>query len=239
MAVMQQEKWHFLDHAISTLGTPAAAAWVSAIATLVLAAIAIFGEDIRRWRNRPKLSVSIKMEPPDCVEVPALTALFGASVRWPAYWLRLFVKNCGNTSATSVEVYARELRAKGIDGMKRVKTFPPMNLKWSHGGGGCLSHIAPGTGKHCGLGHMFDPKSRGGMGIPSGYDHNNNALAIALIEELNHHGHVIGPGEYELDITISAENARPVEKTLGVFIAKTWYSDEMVMFKEGVRVNIV
>lgn len=43
------------------------AEWVVAVGTLLVAGVAVFQETIRGWFYQPKLRVSIKTEPPDCV----------------------------------------------------------------------------------------------------------------------------------------------------------------------------
>lgn len=98
--------------------------WLVAAGTIVIAAVAVFQETIRRWFYRPQFQVSIRTEPPDCVAVP-FTQPDGTFVAHSVY-LRLWVENTGNATAKSAEVYAKELRRERVDGTwERVSAFPP------------------------------------------------------------------------------------------------------------------
>jgi NO-binding membrane sensor protein with MHYT domain len=82
---------------------------VLAIGTLVLAFVAIFADTVR---YKPILEVSIDPEPPNCIAIPL--TIDGTPVA-ASYYLRLWVKNTGNTVAKLVEVYASELLRRRPD----------------------------------------------------------------------------------------------------------------------------
>src|SRR5215831_10240626 len=87
-------------------------AWATvglAAGTLVLALVAIFPDTVRRWFYRPNLEVSIQTQPPDCVAVPITITRPAGQTDVNSFYLRLWVKNTGNTTAKTVEVYAEEL----------------------------------------------------------------------------------------------------------------------------------
>ncbi len=169
--------------------------WLVAVGTLVLAAVAVFQETIRSWFYRPKLKVSIKTQPPDCVAVP--WNVNGTFV--DAIYMRLWVENVGNATARNVEVYAKELRRRHLDGTwNRMTAFPPMNLNWANLGKIYFSSIAPDMGKHCDLGHITDPQRRHliheeapGLALTN----QQASLAFDLMVAPNHKGHIIGPGD--------------------------------------------
>lgn len=220
----------------------AIADWVVAVCTLVLAAVAVFQETIRGWFYRPVFHVSIKTEPPDCVAVP-FTDESGRFIADSVY-LRLWIENTGNATAKNVEVYAKELRRKRLDGTwERVAPFPPMNLKWANMGGRIFfPNIAPEMGKHCDLGHIADPVGRNllGEGSPSLKLTNlQTSLAFDLAVAPNHRGHIIGPGEYRLDILVAAENARPIKRTISIALRGTWDADETKMLRDGVGLAVL
>ena len=188
-----------------------------ALGTLVLAAVAVFQETIRGWFYHPVLRVSIKTEPLDCVAVP-FTALDGTFVA-DAVYLRLWVENTGNATAKNAEVYAAELRRQRLAGTwERVEAFPPMNLKWANLGGAIYCpNIVPEMGKHCDLGHIVDPSRRSRVREEAprlALTPQQTSLAFDLMAAPNHKGHIIGPGEYQLDILVAAENVRPIKRTL-------------------------
>lgn len=197
------------------------AIWMTAIGTLVLAAVAVFQESIRRWFYRPKFHVSIKTEPPDCISIPFFTAN-GTFVANSVY-LRLWVENSGNATARNVEIFANDSRRKRADGSwEKVTTFPPMNLKWANIGQIYFPSIAPKMGKHCDIGHIVDPTSRHLLNEDSPklqLTREQTSLAFDLMVSPNNKSHIIGPGKYELDILVAAENARPVKFTISIFLS--------------------
>lgn len=215
--------------------------WLVAAGTLVLAAVAVFQETIRAWFYHPAFQVSIKTEPPDCVAVP-FTRTDGTFVANSIY-LRLWVENIGNATARNAEVYAKELCRKRADGTwERVGTFPPMNLKWANLGAIYFPSIVPEMGKHCDIGHIVDPACRQLLREDAprlALTDQQTSLAFDLMVAPNHRGHIIGPGEYQLEILVAAENVRPIKRTLTIFLRGTWDADETRMLRDGVGVTIV
>lgn len=216
--------------------------WLVVVGTLVLATVAVFQETIRGWFYHPGFKVSTMTEPPDCVAVP-FTAPDGTFIADSLY-LRLWVENVGNATAKNAEVYAKELRRQRADGTwERVGAFPPMNLRWANLSGGIyFPSIAPGMGKHCDVGHIADPARRHllredapGLALTA----RQTSLAFDLMVAPNHRGHIIGPGEYQLDILVAAENARPVKRTIVISLRGTWDADEARMLRDGVGVKVV
>jgi hypothetical protein len=218
-----------------------AANWLVAVGTLVLAAVAIFQETIRGWFYHPGFQVSIKTEPPDCVAVP-FTKRDGTFVADSIY-LRLWVVNVGNATAKNAEVYAQELSRQRADGSwERVGAFPPMNLKWANVGTIYFPSIAPEMGKHCDVGHIVDPARRHLLHEDAprlALTDQQTSLAFDLIAAPNHRGHIVGPGEYRLEILIAAENVRPLKRTIAISLRGTWDTDETRMLRDGVGVTLV
>ncbi|MBI3615927.1 MAG: hypothetical protein HY211_05350 [Candidatus Omnitrophica bacterium] len=215
--------------------------WFVVLGTLILAATAVFQETIRGWFYHPRFQVSIKTEPPDCVAVP-VTLTDGTFVADSVY-LRLWVENIGNATAKNAEVYAKELRRKRADDTwERIDVFPPMNLKWANIGIIYFPNIPPGMGKHCDVGHIVDPARRDRLreNAPRlALINQQTSLAFDLMVAPNHRGHIIGPGEYQLDILVAAENARPIKETIAIDLPGAWYADEAIMLRDGVGVTIV
>jgi hypothetical protein len=117
-----------------------------------------------------------------------------------------------------------------------------MNLKWTNLGLIYFPSIAPGMGKHCDLGHIVDPNQRQRVG-----EENSNlnlskqevSLTFDLMVYPNHKGHIIGPGVYQLDIILTAENTKPIRRTVEISIPGPWYSNESKMLSDGVGVRIL
>jgi hypothetical protein len=211
-----------------------------AAGTLVIAAVAVFQETIRGWFYCPRFQVSIKTEPPDCVAVPFTTK--EGTFLSNAIYLRLWIENVGNATARHAEVYAKELRRQRADGKcERVDAFSPMNLKWSNVVGPFFPRIAPNMGKHCDMAHIAEPALRRALGEESprlALNDQQTSLAFDLIAPPNHKGHIIGPGEYRLDILVAAENARPHKETIAISLRGTWDEDERRMLSDGIGVVV-
>jgi hypothetical protein len=103
--------------------------------------------------------------------------------------------------------------------------------------------IAPGMGKHCDIGHVIDPAVRGqvaGEDNPALQLRNNEtSIVFDLIVAPNHRGHIVGPGRYELDITVVAENASPETWSIEINNSGQWYADEARMLRDGIGVNAI
>jgi hypothetical protein len=136
-----------------------------------------------------------------------------------AVYLRLRIENKGNATARNAEVYIDELRRKRADGSwEVVKAFPPMNLRWANKEGAIyFPSISPGMGKHCDLAHVTDPARRYMLGEDNpklGISNQQTSLAFDLMVAPNHKGHIVGPGDYQVDIRVAAENSRPIKRTV-------------------------
>jgi len=222
---------------MNSWGTPAD--WLVAIGTLIVAAVAVFQETIRAWFYHPAFRVSVKTEPPDCVWMP-FTRPDGTFVSDSVY-LRLLIENIGNATARDVEVYAAELRRRRADNTwERVAAFPPMNLKWANLGIIYFPSISPEMGKHCDVAHIADPANRAALGEapPAPYPAGRTAMAFDLMVAPNHRGHIVGPGEYELDVLVAAQNVRPLRKTVKLRLPGDWYADEQRMLRDGVGITV-
>jgi hypothetical protein len=217
-----------------------AADWFVGLATLLLAIVAIAQDWIRSWFYKAELEVSCKTEPPDCHAVPI--TLRDGSLVGNSYYLRLKVKSVGNAAAKNVEVFAERLRRERADGTSEpVHEFPPMNLKWSHLGTMYFPIIGAGSGRLCDLGHITDPTRRAAINEEAtrlGLTHQQVSLAFDVIAAPNHRGHIIGPGNYELDVTIAAENVAPMRRTVEIRLAGPWSADESTMLRDYVGVAV-
>jgi hypothetical protein len=215
-------------------------AWLVALGTIVLAAVGVFQETIRGRFYRPVFRVSMRTAPPDCVAVP-FNQLDGTFVADSIY-LKLWIENTGNATAKNAEVYASELRKQRQDGTwERVDAFPPMNLKWAHIGKMYFPTIAPEMGKHCDVGHITDPVRRHLLKEDAprlGLSNQQTSLAFDVIAPPNNKGHIIGPGEYQLDVLVAAANVRPLRRVIRITLRGTWYTDETKMLRDGVGATV-
>ncbi len=212
-----------------------------AFGTLIIAAVAVFQETIRGWFYKPSFQVSVRTEPPDCVSVPFTT--FDGTFVADSIYLRLWVQNVGNATAKNAEVYAKEVRRQRADGSwERVGTFPPMNLKWANIGTVYFPSIAPDMGKHCDIGHVVDPARRHLLREDAPrlvLTDKQTSLAFDLMAAPNNRSHIIGPGEYQVDVLVAAENVRPKKQTVAISLRGPWDPDETKMLRDGVGIRLL
>jgi hypothetical protein len=117
-----------------------------------------------------------------------------------------------------------------------------MNLKWCNIRAIYFPTISPEMGKHCDVGHIVDPAYRHLLhedAPTQALTSQQASLAFDLMVAPNHRGHIIGPGEYRLDILVAAENVRPIKRTIAISLRGIWDADETRMWRDGVGVTIV
>ena len=214
------------------------AAWVSAILTLLAILVALFKDElIRLWRH-PSLNVTIKLSPPDCHK----TKLKVGNILGDCYDLRIRVENKGNLRADNVQVFAAKLFRQQADGIfKEEEHFSPMNLVWSISKKSFTEGISPKMGMHCDLGHIFDPKKR--IEAERGHiEQIKEAITILVLdlEAARYSGvYKLTPGTYRLELKIAASNAKPITKTLEIYLTGEWYDSEERMFSDGIGLKLV
>jgi len=211
--------------------------WVVGVGTLALAALAIWGETIRGLIYRPEFTVSCTGEPPDCISIPIADG--AGNVISDSIYLRILVANVGRAAANTVEVYARRLRVQRANGTwMPVSNFPHMNLKWANTGA-VYNRLVPGMAKHCDVAHITDPPNRPQLreNAPQ-LNPQQTALVFELMVRPNNRTHIVGPGQYQLDIQVAAKNARPVERTLEISLTGTWYPNEAQMLSSGIGISV-
>src|SRR5712692_2938378 len=199
------------------------AQWAAAGATFLAVLVALFKDEILRSLRRPKLTVSIALQPPDCQKttlsytVQRTTLISGSA---ECFYLRLWIENTGHTRAERVQVFAAKLFRRNADGtFKQLESFLPMNLRWSHGQQGSpeifAEGISPGMGKHCDLGRVTDPAHHANLGeelLNVGGDECILALDLEVLP--NTKSHLVPPGLYRLQLRVAAANCAPVEKMI-------------------------
>lgn len=140
--------------------------------------------------------------------------------------------NYGNISAKNVEVFAAELKKEKADGtFNNVKSFTPMNLKWSNLGTLYFPAIHPKAGKYCDCFHVVDPSVRNLPEIDMENDNrkeipqDKSILSFDTLVSANTKGHLQPPGKYQLGIIVAAENAKAVDKIIEINLTGDWYSE--------------
>jgi hypothetical protein len=238
---MTVSDWIRVCQVVVTIGLTA----VQILVTVVLAFVAIFGNEIRAMRVRPKLAVSIEPKPPDCIKVP--TARYEGDQQVAvadSYYLRLKVTNTGNDKAESVEVFIDEVRKRAEDGTFRtLESFLPMNLVWADYHQVFIPIISPGMHRHCDLGHVIDPEKRGLFPAEAkswpGVPPPKAILSLATAAKSHTLGHLLPLGTYHLTVVVAAMNAKPATTMFELELTGDWYDDEREMLCEGIRVRVL
>lgn len=219
-----------------------------AVATFLLAAVAVFGDTVRGWLIRPRLEVTIDLGPPDChkTKLAAGHSEGGVpSIEEDVYFLRLRVTNLGNEKAVSVEVFASQLERTRADGtFQRADSFLPMNLFWSHTERAVFSPaISPRMYRHCDFAHIVRPAGRAQFKVEDTQWPNvsptQTILSIDTVVKSYSLPHLLPPGTYRLTILVAAANAKPIRRTLEVTLNGGWYDDPQDMFGQGVAVRLL
>jgi len=211
--------------------------WLSALATVIIAAVAVFQDPIRRWVMSPRLELRVRVAPPECHQTIWRTP----NGDYPCYYFRLVVTNCGKTEAREVELFAAGLKRKQKDGsFEDVPRFTPMSLLWSHVGKPNLPILCPDMPKVCDLAHVFAPQHRRAFGhtLPGVAD-DKAILAFDLQVEPNMLGHLAEPGTYRMDLVLGAANVSPKRYALEITFPGAWFDDESQMLRDGFGMRAV
>jgi hypothetical protein len=226
------------------------AQWVGASVTFLAVLVALFKDEIIKWRRRPIFDISTTLQPPHChMTILRYMAQQTAPTYTEAqcYYFRLWVENRGKTRADRVQVFVAKLFRRAADGtFKEYTNFLPMNLRWSHvqapGGGPEIyaEGISPQMGKHCDIGHIIDPANRAECGedLP-GVLPMSTLFALDLEVYPNTLSHLLAPGTYRLVLRVAAGNSLPMTKILELTVTGKWFDNERQMFQDGIGLRVV
>lgn len=214
--------------------------WVSLLGVFValfLGVVGIFQDWIRSWFRKPKLNVSIKLEPPDCHKI-AMTNPQTREYVCDSYYFRFKVENTGNYQMEDIEAMPIELYKKDGGKYKKVNNFLPLNLVWSHYRTITMPKIQPFMFKHLDFGHITksDFPNLSYFGI-------NEKTKIVFQLDLavipNTGSHILIPGDYKMKILFAANNLKPIEKIYHIEIKNNWTDNENKMLRENISIEEV
>jgi hypothetical protein len=220
-----------------------------ALATILLVIVEALRDPVWSWWKRPRLRVSIAMEPPGIhAGVVDKRAPDGKiTVQADTYYFTLSVSNVGRSCARDVEVFVHTLSKRSVgDRYTRIGTFLPTNLLWSFRTNRVLESLPPGISRHCTLGHVIDP--RHAQSFP---DHNHPELLQIVgsdkiaatfcldLEVTSRKGaRFLRPGDYRLELTVAASNARSRGAVVEISHSGDWYPRLDQMVTRGVFVRL-
>lgn len=209
--------------------------WLIGIGTILLALAAfvtIISNYIKKYYSRPKINISIQVEPPDCHKTK-----FGNII--DTYYCRFKVENNGKTQANNVELMVSKLYKKKDDGKyKELKDITPLNLRWSYFNTPYVN-ISPNLFKHCDLIYivkMIDIKA-----ICPAYTPPKNCkvlFAFDFITKLNTFDFIREPGKYAIEVIASFSNcSENIKKFFRIEVKDIWYDNQDKMLKENIVIK--
>jgi hypothetical protein len=223
--------------------------WIGAIGSILLAILAVFQDKVRAWLTRPRLRLEARTAQPFCHKTswthpyPPGDPRYGPNLKieyLPCYYFRLKISNVGNSAASHVEVFASALKHRRADQeFEPVLRFTPMNLVWAHNHAVYLPFLPPKMSKFCDLGHIIAPLERKKVGHDlDSLRPDQCILALDLESGPTMKGHLVEPGTYRLTLLVAAENARPREYEVELFVGD-WHDSEEDMFRQGVGIHVI
>lgn len=202
------------------------------IVALVLGAVAIFQDWIRRLIWKPKLNVSIKLHSPDCQKIPVINL-----PRHDIYFLRFRVENNGNYQSEDTEAIVIEVFKKEANGEYReLRNFLPLNLVWAHDNLVSMPKIQPKLFKYLNFGHIEKSEVAGlnYFGITEGV---NIVFKFAFAISPSHGSHILLPGDYNITIKFASNNVSPVTKKFNLVISDKWDDNEKEMLQNNISIK--
>jgi hypothetical protein len=228
---------------------------LSAIATLAAVIIAlwvaIFGT---RRIAKPKLCVSVDLEPPDCMWDTSSEENAGdTGLAQGRYFSRLRLTNEGNEDARDVEVMMIRLWVVDSYGRRLMDpSFLPLLLQWSWwvrdaGPSRWLERLPTGTFKHCDLLTVtLEQGPRPGLRRRRSAEKNGRPKSWMTFkpaydpsDSSGHNPLRKPPGRYELEFVAAASNATAIYRTARITFTG-WKDNPAEMFGEtgGLHIEI-
>ena len=221
--------------------------WLKVLGPIIAAGvaliIAIYHYRLRAWKHHPDLVPELIGRPPDCHKTFIVRTETGEVA--DCYYFRLKVVNKGREAAENVEVFLEEVLVKHADGQfHRWEEFLPLNLKWSHFPSAIFFHkISPEMSKHCDIGHITDPQrldviEAGDRFVMTNFRRGDLIFIIDFLTKPYTGTYILRPGEYRLNIAVSAANAKVVKKRIDINFRGVWFSEQDRMLSDGVGISL-
>lgn len=209
---------------------------ILASATFLAVLVALFQEPLRARFSRAKLAIELRKSPPDTHQIDlVLQRPDGLWERVPSIYARIRVRHVAGAAAENAEVMAAEVWRIENGNRRRVDTFLPMSLRWSHFQPPTTTIRVPKGGfRHCDLGHFVSTQFVGslnpGLQLPPGGSRfwldtivQPNAVAGSDVPNM------LDPGEYEIELRLIGDNVKPLTTRCRVSFEAEWSDDESMM----------
>ncbi len=153
------------------------------IGTLILAALALWGEEIKKRLFIPNLKMSVDLRPPYCQRFPAGT------------WFRIRVTNDSSTRAENVEIWLWEIYRGSPEHLIR-HDVTPIRLMWTHEPGGAIDGLNPHFSQYFDLGRLT-------------FENEQSHFILSTAPEPAGGATHLPAGWYRVCLNITASNAKP------------------------------
>lgn len=216
---------HYPDHfnSLDTFLGITTGAW-TAIATLFAVMVALFQEWIKDIWDHATLKMEIISSPPDTHQI-YLGDERGLTSK--CLYIRIRVTHLKGKSAEDIEIMATNFWEVNADGSKKkISSFLPMNLKWSHFQPSRTNIRVPkGLFRHCDFGRIE----------PGG----DMALCKLQIDTMvqpnpvsgNKYPNIILPGKYEFELMLTGSNTKVLKQCWQLEFENKWSGDEDAMLR--------
>jgi hypothetical protein len=204
---------------------------------LILGVGGILQDRIRALFRKPKLNVSIRLEPPDCHKIPIRHKITQNYV-CDSYYFRFRVENDGNYQMEDVEAMVVEVHRKIRGKFEKMHDFLPLNLVWANYHRPVMPKIQPRMFKHLDFGYITraefaDLSLFGIQGNPC------VVFRLSLAAIPNTGSHILTPGDFKIRILFAANNLKPVQKIYCISIKDNWTDDTKEMLGNNVSIEEV
>jgi hypothetical protein len=210
--------------------------WPVAAALLVVAgtalALALWGDDLRAWRRHPRLTVTIRPEPPDFQKVTL--AADGEGPARDVYWARICIGNESRSAATNVEVRMLRLwRRNGSGAFEPDPDFLPISLLWARGHNVTTRVVHRDLPKFIDL-LLVEPPSD-----PSEARFRFQTEVIPKPVRPGVWPTIKSAGTYRLDLAATSDEGHATFTTIEIEFSGRWTNDEAEMFGRELRLAVV
>jgi len=199
------------------------------LVTLLAVFVALFGERLWRYLDRPKLKLLFTLEPPLCHKTGM------GQNKTPVYYFRFIVKNIGKIQAENCEVFIESVKKKNSNGeYEFFKNFTPVNLKWTGIREPFMRTIYPEKEMICDLGKIIQPPHlyKSQYVNATEEEQKMKKFILELPEVYYSQWDCLLPGSYKLNISVYSKNAKKVSKEFDLNWSGSWKDEEKSMFKE-------
>lgn len=226
---------------LAGLAPSSLAQWFGAVGTIAAVLVALFKDPFIAWKRRPRLNVTCTKDSPWTTKGPIFVHDQSGNVLWTGdcYYVRVKVENSGNTRAEKVQVYAEKLEKLGqaAKTFYEVKTFVPLNLRWSNLGVAILDGISPKMGAFCDVLALCDPGNPTRT-LPPGMPQSSTVGELQLEVKPLSRPDLLEPGTYRLTLRIAAANAEPIDKVFKFTHTGSWLPSDSDMRQNCLSISM-